>query len=54
MQKVMDKYEEEVMEKLDGEVIIYSSETHSQEFLYSLIPSMKGKFYALLKMRKSR
>jgi hypothetical protein len=43
MYKVMSKYEEEMIEKLNSEVVIYTNIQYTQEFLQSLIPNRKEK-----------
>lgn len=39
----MSKYEEEMIEKLNSEVVIYTNIQYTQEFLQSLIPNRKEK-----------
>lgn len=41
--KKIDEFEEKVREKLKADTKIFSSKLHSQEFLRSLIPSLKDK-----------
>jgi len=44
MNKVMDKYKEDIEEILNGQVVTYSWDNYDQDFLLNLIPSLKEKY----------
>jgi hypothetical protein len=39
----IDVFEEEIRKKMEEEMIVFSNKVHSQEFLRSLVPSLRNK-----------
>jgi hypothetical protein len=39
MSRRIDEFEDDVRKKMESEMVVYSSTTHTQAFLWSLLPS---------------